>query len=231
MWKALAPRFTPDLIVGASAGAWNGWAIAGGCPIEELIATWLDPVTATIMQPGLHASGVMLPEVLHRKARELFERYRPSIPFGLTMVEIPHPRPRLVRDSEITWQHLAATCSIPFCFPPVHIDGKAWVDGGLVGALPLWAAGDMGATRAIAVNVLTSMPFRVLRRVLPPRRPVAPLDITLIEPSEKLGTLRDAVRWSRANIERWIELGERDANRTLTFDYNVGLCRFIGSIV
>jgi len=36
VWKALAPHIRPDLIVGASAGAWNGWAIAGGAAPEEL---------------------------------------------------------------------------------------------------------------------------------------------------------------------------------------------------
>ena len=30
-WKVLSQTFQPDLIVGASVGAWNGWAIAGGC--------------------------------------------------------------------------------------------------------------------------------------------------------------------------------------------------------
>jgi NTE family protein len=131
-------------------------------------------------------------------------------------VEVPRLRQRLVRDSGITWQYLAATCSIPFCFPPVRIEGKSYVDGGLLGALPLWAAREMGATRAIAVNALTTLPFRTLRRVLPPRHPGADLEIVRIEPSTPLGSLRDAVRWSRANVERWIEQGERDGNRVCT---------------
>ncbi len=216
VWKALRERFQPDLIVGASAGAWNGWAIAGGCSIEELTEAWLDPVTARIMQHGLHRSGILRPDVLYQKAKELFSRFHPVIPFGLTVVEVPRLRPRLVRDCEITWEFLAATCSIPLCFPPVRIGGRRYVDGGLMGALPLWAAGEMGATRAIAANVLTTLPFRALRRVLPPPRPKAPLEVVRLEPSIRLGPLRDAVRWSRDNVERWIELGERDANQTLT---------------
>jgi hypothetical protein len=35
------------LIVGASAGGWNGWAIAGGCTPEQLARMWLDPATVT----------------------------------------------------------------------------------------------------------------------------------------------------------------------------------------
>ncbi|MBM3775954.1 MAG: hypothetical protein FJW37_12460 [Acidobacteria bacterium] len=36
-WRALEGRFRPDLVVGASVGALNGWAIAGGCAPEELV--------------------------------------------------------------------------------------------------------------------------------------------------------------------------------------------------
>jgi NTE family protein len=215
VWRVLGERFRPDLIVGASAGAWNGWAIAGGCSCEELAREWMDPRTAEIMRPGLRARGLLPPEKLHAKARELFERYQPRLPFGLVVVEVPRLRARLVRDGEITWRHLAATCSIPVVFPPVTIKGKQYVDGGLLAALPLDAAEQMGATRALAVNALTTLPFRLLRKVLRPRRPSAALEVIRIEPSARLGSLLDAARWSRGNVERWIEQGERDAQRLL----------------
>ena len=216
VWKALCGRLRPDLIVGASAGAWNGWMIAGGAATGDMEREWTNPLTAKIMQPGLHRVGLLLPRQLHEKARDLFSRYRPRMPFGLTMVEVPRLRSCLVRDSEITWQHLAATASIPFGFPPVEIAGKRYVDGGLLGALPLWAASQMGATRAIAVNALTTLPFRLLRTFLPPPRPAGALQIVRIEPSARLGSLRDAVVWSADNIRRWIDLGEQDGNRAAT---------------
>jgi NTE family protein len=170
VWKALCPRLQPDLVVGASAGAWVGWAIAGGCTIEGLIEMWLNPETGSIMQPGLHRSGLLNPKMLYRKAAELFERWKPKIPYALTVVEMPWLRPRIVRDSEMKWEHLAATASIPLCFPPVRIDGHLYVDGGLVGALPLWAAEELGATRAVAVNALTAPVFRALHRLMGRRR-------------------------------------------------------------
>src|ERR1035437_3866188 len=43
VWSVLRERFRPDLIVGASAGAWNGWAIAGGCTPLELARPWARP--------------------------------------------------------------------------------------------------------------------------------------------------------------------------------------------
>ena len=121
-----------------------------------------------------------------------------------------------MRGPEITWRHLAATCTIPFGFPPVRIQGRWYVDGGLLGALPLWAAEEMGATRAIAVNALTTLPFRMLHKAMRGRRASAALEVIRIEPSIPLGSLHDAVCWSRANVERWVEQGERDANRVAT---------------
>ena len=216
VWKALRTAIPFDVIVGSSAGAFNGWAIAGGASVEELAAEWLDPLTAEVMQPLLHSTGILNPEGLHRKARELYERFRPRVPFGLTIVELPWLRPRLVRETEITWQHLAATCSIPLCYPPVRIQGRDYVDGGLVGALPLWAAERMGAERAIGVNVLNQRMFRCLYKVFRPPRPGPQLKVFLIEPSQPLGRIKDAVVWSKTNIEQWIRLGEEDGNRALT---------------
>lgn len=216
VWKALRTRMPFDLVVGASAGAWNGWAIAGGCTPEELEQEWLDPRTARIMQPGLHRGGFLRPDAMHEKARELFDRFRPRMPFGLTVVELPRLKTLLVRDRDITWEHLAATASIPLCFPPMKIAGRRYSDGGFPGsALPLWAAEEMGATRAVAVLCLTTLPFRVMRHVLPSRKPTPALEVLRFEPSEPLGSLREAVMWSAENVRRWVELGERDANRTL----------------
>ena len=219
VWKALRERVEIDLVVGASAGAWNGWAIAGGATPEELARDWLDPAAGRILEWGPHAAGILRPEALYRKSRELYERYRPRIPFGLTVVEVPRLRARLARDSGITEWHLAASCSIPLCFPPVRIDGKYYVDGGLLGALPLWAAEAMGATRAIAVNALKHPLFRAAHAILDRRQPGAALETMRIEPSVPLGSIRDAVVWKRPAIERWLELGERDgmaALRTVT---------------
>lgn len=216
VWKALRGRVPFDMIVGASAGAWNGWAIAGGATPEELEDQWLDPRTGDVMQVGLHATGLLRPDILYAKARELAARFQPQMPFGLTMVQVPSLRLRLVREKEVSWRHLAASCAIPFGFPPVRIDGKDYVDGGFRGALPLWAAEEMGATRAIALDVLNTLPFRILRRVLPPRSHSPALAVTILEPSVPLGSLKNAVCWSKQNIERWIRLGEQDGTRAMS---------------
>ena len=215
-WKVLREHIQPDLIVGASAGAWNGWAIAGGCNPAELYEQWMDPATAKILYRAIHPLGFFGPQVLYERARELYDRFRPRIPFALTMVEVPRLRVHIVRDRDIRWEHLAAACAIPFGFPPVKIDGKRFVDGCFRGALPLWAAEQLGATRAVALNVMTAPIFRILRFSTRAGVPSPALEVQRIEPSERLGSLRDAIAWSAVNIQRWIALGERDAKRALS---------------
>ncbi|MBV9744985.1 MAG: patatin-like phospholipase family protein, partial [Acidobacteriia bacterium] len=207
VWRVLAPHVKPDMIVGASAGAWNGWAVAGGATPDELARDWLDTSLAAIR--------VRRAEPLHRKARDLWTRFQPKAPFGLTVVETPRLRVRLVRDAEITWQHLAATCSIAGLFPAVRIGGRSYVDGGLRGALPLWAAEEMGATRAIALNCLVGLRWKILRAVLRGPEATEQLKVATIVPSEPFGPLKDAVVWSRQRIERWMEMGERDGKAAL----------------
>jgi NTE family protein len=181
-----------------------------------LAEEWLDPLTAHLMRFGPHARGCLRPDALHAKARELADRFQPRTPFGLTIVQVPRLRLRLVRNGEIDWRHLAATCAIPCGYPPVRIEGKSYVDGGFMGALPLWAAEEMGATRAVALNVLTTVPFRILHRVLRRREASDALAVTMLEPSVPLGSLKHSVCWSRERILRWIELGERDGTRALS---------------
>jgi NTE family protein len=222
VWKVLSGRFRPDLVIGSSAGALNGWAIAGRVAPEELIAAWLDPVTADVNRPRYFPT-LLDPKPLMRTAHALFDQYRPQLPFAATLAEVPGLRPRLVRETEMTWRHLFAACSIPFAYPPVRLDGHWYVDGGLLGALPVWAAAELGAERVIAVDALPVIPSRIVRavggmarRLGAPRHPPEGLAVTLIRPSLTLGTLREAVYWSAANARRWIESGERDAQRSIT---------------
>jgi NTE family protein len=165
------------------------------------------------MQWGVHRMGVLQGAPLLEAARELFERYRPQIPYALTMVEVPSLRTHIVRDGHVTWRHLAASCAIPFGFPPVEIEGRRYVDGGFRGALPLWAAEALGAQSALALNVLNTPLFRALHATMWMQRPSGAMKVTLLEPSSRLGSLRDAVVWDAEKIRRWIELGQLDAQR------------------
>ncbi len=226
-WRTLAPVFQPDMVVGSSAGALNGWMIAGGATAEDLIAQWNDPRMAAIMRlrvPWLPWRGIFAVHTLESLAREMAERWRPRIPFYATAAEVPGLRLRVIRGEEMTWRHLLAACAVPLGFPPVRIDGRLFVDGGLLAVLPTGVAAGLGATHIVAVNALPAMPSRVIRGAVRAVQRVAPcgaavpagVQIRTIAPDVPLGSLADSVRWRPENVRRWVELGAADAARLVS---------------
>ena len=224
-YRAVAEHAPPDIVTGASAGALNGWPIAGGCSPEQLIERWLDPATSDLLRllprPG-PAKGYFDVSLLREQTERIVTEFQPRIPFGLTLVEIPRFRTVFFRHPHITARHLEATCAIPLFMPSVRIDGVRYIDGGVIDKLPLQGAVEMGATTIIAVDALPSSDLWWLRlgtafaRRLRRKRELPP-DVRLItiSPSEPLGDTNSAVFWKRDNIERWIDLGYRDAARVL----------------
>jgi predicted acylesterase/phospholipase RssA len=206
-WRALAPRLRPDLVVGASAGALNGYAIAGGATPDELRQLWLEP---SMTRLGL------LPDC----ARELVEKFPPKVDYAVVLTDLWRLKPRIFQGAVVTWKHLAASCSIPLVMPHYKIGGRLYTDGGLLNPLPVWAAVELGATHIIALHALPEMPSIALKpfvhafRVVFGHHPPTPaaIELTIIQPKVKpLGSLRDALYWKQENIERWLAQGEEDA--------------------
>ena len=120
----------------------------------------------------------------------------------------------------------AATASIPGLFPSVSIGGRSYVDGGFRGALPLWAAADLGATHVIAVDCLATLRWQILRKIVSPRRPLDGLKVSSIVPSEPFGPIKYSVVWSRWPLCR----ADNPAARRHHIVYNGSLCRVTGFI-
>lgn len=219
-WKALSGRFRPDIVIGASAGALNAWAIAGGADPAYLAALWLGAANLA----GLRLSrrpwrNLLDAGPLEQRIAALWTTYRPRAEIGVVAVELRTLRPRLFRNGEITPRHLAASCAVLACYPQVRLGGRLYTDGGLLGALPLWAAAEMGAARVVAVNALPRLPSRAVGaavralRALAPRPPAAPepAGVRIIEPARSLGNLWQAMFWDERAVRRAIEFGEEDA--------------------
>ncbi len=217
--------FRPDLVVGASVGALNGWAIAGGCHAGALIDQWLDKTRSNVLlrreKAGLR-SGFFEHEPLRNLTAQLFAEYRPRQEFGLVTVELPLLRTRLFTGPSVTANHLLASASIPLAMPAVSIQGKTFTDGGLLEDVPLWAAVKMGATRIVAVDAMHfECPWWYRAGVKPmglfaPRvKPAVKAQTTLIRPSRPLGDYQEALAWDRARIQDWLDRGYADAQETL----------------
>lgn len=225
-WKVLADVFQPDLVVGASIGAVNGWAIAGGCGPEELIDRWLNLRQAQQYRwqaPKSMFGGVLNSTPLQRVIEDLFAAFQPKTEFAMIATDLLKLRPRIFTAEEITWQHLAASIAIVGIFDQVRIEGRIYSDGGLLSALPVWAAAALGAEKIVAVNVLPEAPGLVARafvramQTISPFRPVIPDKIELISivPERLLGSPMESIYWKRENAENWIRQGQEDASLAL----------------
>ena len=219
-WSVLAECFEPDLIVGASIGAVNGWAIAGGCPTAELIDRWLSLECAAKYRWHLPLRGGVLDNrSLVAQIDEVYSNYRRRIDYAVVLTELARLRPRIFRNEEVTGSVLRASTAIPGIFDQVRIGRTLYSDGGLLNALPIWAAAELGADLIVAVNAMTPLPgllpnlfvdcVRRISRFKP--EPPGQLEIVRIGPPAVMGSGRDMLCWTRENAERWIEMGRRDA--------------------
>ncbi len=201
-WRSIASRVKPDLIVGASVGSLNGYAIAGGASPEELSQFWLQPELARLGR---------LPDTI----QDLMKRYPLSGDYALVLTDLLRLKPKIVRNAEVTWRHLAASCALPLVLPQRRIEGRWYSDGGLLNPLPVWAAVELGATRIIALHALPEIPSVWLKPFVKGFRHVAGhsppvpsgVELHIIKPARSLGSMRDALHWRCENIERWLDEG------------------------
>jgi NTE family protein len=199
--------------------------IAAGIAPEKLIERWMDSESGnalTLLPNAGWRRGWFDPAPLRQQAERILAEFVPRVPFGLVVIRLPRLRTVLVQYPNITAAHLQATCSIPLFLPSVRIDGKRFLDGGLLEKMPLWAAVEMGATRIIAIDSLPQIGMWWLRagrdmaRMFKPRRKYpADLEITVVRPSAYLGDAYDAVFWKKENVARWVELGRRDTEAAM----------------
>ena len=205
-WRALAPRFKPDLVVGASVGSLNGYAIASGWSSDELCDWWRQP-------------GVASFEHLPNTARQLIAARPLELEYAVVLTDMLRLKPRIITGPLIHAEHLLASCAVPGAARPWRIDGRWYLDGGLLNPLPVWAAVELGATRIIALNVLPEFPSPLLRPFAKafrfcfghnPRVPPG-IELTTLIPRRTLGSLHEAISWDPANAARWIEQGATDA--------------------
>jgi len=223
VWKGLADSFQPDLVVGASIGSINAWLIAGGCAPEELESLWLEAgpllkVRARI--PRRWTQGCFDLSGIEPRLAEIFDRYTPQSEYAAVVTNLVRWRPQYFTAGEMTWRHLLASCAVPVAFDLPRLNGTVYTDGGLLGALPLWAAVELGATRIVAVQPLPPPPFLLGlavssgRKLAGFRNPTFEnVEVVQIAPERPLGSYFEMLRYRRDRVEQWIGQGERDAIR------------------
>jgi NTE family protein len=150
----------PDLILGASIGAFNGGVIAdypGSEGVERLTGFWEEVTGADLFQTGLLDRALRvatLKPALHETSdlRNLLEHaIHPDtqiddlhVPFQCVAASIEAVTDHWF-DSGPLVDAVLASSAVPGLFPPVEIDGEHFYDGGLVDSVPLGRAIHLGA--------------------------------------------------------------------------------------
>ena len=154
-----AQGIRPNMIVGASAGSVIAALYASGYSgldlnriglnlDEAAIADWAYPFAGRF---GGLIKGDALQSMVNREVQnKTIEQM--SIPLGIVATELQTGKGILFQRGD-TGLAVRASCSVPGVFQPAIIQGKEYVDGGLVAPVPVRYAQEMGANFIIAVNI------------------------------------------------------------------------------
>jgi NTE family protein len=185
MLRALLERgIVPDVVIGTSAGALNGAAIAYApnlTGVAQLEAVWTSLTAADIFPGGrLSRAWNVVRRGTHLFGREglesVIERATPARTFADLAVPLRVVATDLDTGEEVVIARgplkpaLLASAALPGVFPIVLHDGRRLVDGGVVNSVPLWHALAGPVERVYVLNVSSGGAERVER---------SPLDVVM----------------------------------------------------
>ena len=170
----------PSLVVGTSVGALNGAVLAALPPAEvaaRLDALWESPDARGLFAAGtvqrlreLARSGVAVhrSDPLRRAVTDVLGDQRiEDLPVCFTCCAAN------IEDAAEYWfdrglvvDAVLASAAVPGLLPPAVVQGRHYLDGGLVNSIPLGRAIELGARRVFVLHV-----GRIDQPLRPPQRP------------------------------------------------------------
>lgn len=154
--KALeAQGIVPDIIVGTSAGAVVGALYASGLSGFDLQKTAMEMEEGQVGDWSLPDRGIFKGEALQNFVNKAVgQRPLEKMPKTLAVVATDlRSGERVVFRNGNTGMAVRASAAVPGVFQPVPINGREYVDGGLVSPVPSMVARELGATFVIAVDI------------------------------------------------------------------------------
>ncbi len=170
----------PDLAVGTSVGAVNGAYFCGDPTadgVARLGALWRELSGGEVFGGSVLArarTALRTGTSLHsaEPLRRLLEQHLPAgeferlaVPFQCVAAEIEGARERWFASGPLV-PAVLASCAVPGLLPPVELDGRHYLDGGLVHSIPVGRAVALGADTVYVLQV-----GRIERPLAPPTRP------------------------------------------------------------
>ena len=143
---ALEQGIKPDLIIGVSAGAWNGAYLAvdptperarqlcdiwAGLKTADLLGGgwWRAAISAVSGRPALYSAEGPIRVARRYLDQQTFEELK--TPLYILASNLTDGQPKLFSSGRIVPAMLASS-AVPGVFPPVVLDGQMYVDGGLL---------------------------------------------------------------------------------------------------
>ena len=147
----------PQYVVGTSAGSLVAAIYASGKTGAQLQQTALgmEEVAITDWMLPIFGKGVFRGEALGRYVNQLVGGRlieNMAIPLGIVATDLNSGRAVLFQRGD-TGTAVRASSAVPAVFVPVKINGREYVDGGLVSPVPVHFARQMGADVVIAVDI------------------------------------------------------------------------------
>ena len=147
----------PQLVVGTSAGSLVAALYASGKTSAQLQQTALnmEEVALTDWMLPLVGRGMFRGEALGRYVNELVAGRlieNMAIPLGIVATDLNSGEALLFQRGD-TGRAVRASSAVPAVFLPVKINGREYVDGGLVSPVPVRFARRMGADVVVAVDI------------------------------------------------------------------------------
>lgn len=155
MLQALADRaIKADVVVGTSLGAVNAAALAAGRTPEQLAEFWSWLHEEILGSPVRAIARGVTGMQVRRQEGQVRDRIEALLPRDFTDLEVPlrllasdlATGGEVVLDSGDLVDAVMASCALPGVFPPVSVQGRDLIDGGLVAGMPLRAVPDGAGT-------------------------------------------------------------------------------------
>ncbi|MDN3578124.1 patatin-like phospholipase family protein [Chitinimonas viridis] len=175
---------TPAVVSGTSAGSVVGALYASGMNGFSLQEQSFALDEARVRDLTLGSGGLVKGEKLQEYVNELVKNRtldKMVKPFAAVATELDTGR-RVAFKRGNTGQAVRASCSIPGVFQPTLVNGKRFVDGGLVSPVPVDTARELGADIVIAVDISTKADYGKTNEGM-----FAILNQTIIIMGQKLG--------------------------------------------
>lgn len=157
-----------DFIIGSSIGALNGAYIAAGLKPAELAELWAGFRRRNairwnwrwLFRPRRHPGWFRLDPL-----RDLVRSTLPVTRFDELSIPLTIATTDLQRGAAVHWhgtgdiiEPLIASMSLPGFFPPVEIDGRQFIDGGIADNVPLDQAVALGARHVLMIQCMCCEP-------------------------------------------------------------------------